>query len=136
MKGRLLTRPQSLTVQIKAMEQQILQRRQAIPLRSDSLTRKIRQRMAAPATLLLAGGIGFLLGELSKHRPATSSGITDKPTAAKTSPLTTALKLMTTARTLYMALPMAWILKSAKQPQQSSEWQKHRMPSVRHQRSI
>lgn len=111
----------SLTAQIRSVERQVIQRQQAIHIRSDTLVRKIRQQMAAPTSLLLAGGVGFLFGELTKRRFPQSCGTADKSRAAETSPLITALNLITTARTLYMALPIAWMLKSSKQRAQSPE---------------
>lgn len=105
----------SLTSQIRAMEQQILEHRQAIPIHSDSLVRKIRLRMTAPSTLLLASCIGFIFGELTKRQSPQPGDSADKSKEAETSPLITALNLIATARTLYMALPIAWIMKSSKQ---------------------
>lgn len=105
----------SLTAQIRATERLILQRQQVIPIHGDSLVRKIRQQLTAPTSLLLASGIGFLFGELTQRRPPQASGTTDKPKAAGSSPLTTALNFIGTARTLYMALPIAWMLKASKQ---------------------
>jgi hypothetical protein len=68
--------------------------------------------MTAPATLLLAGGIGFIIGELTKRQPPKSPGTADKSHAAEISPLTTALNLISSVHTLYMALPIAWMMKS------------------------
>ncbi|MDP3334096.1 MAG: hypothetical protein Q8Q40_05240 [Methylococcaceae bacterium] len=111
----------SLSAQISNVEWQILQRQQSINVRGDSLIRKIRQQLTAPTSLLLSGGVGFLLGELTKRRAPKSCGNGDKSTAPATSPLITALNLIGTVRTLYMALPIAWMLKSYKQSTQSSE---------------
>lgn len=105
----------SLSSQIGELERQVSAHRQAIPIHSDSLVRKIRLQMTAPGTLLLTSGIGFVFGELTQRQPPQSSDSADNSKAAKTSPLITALNLITTARTLYMALPIAWLLKSSKQ---------------------
>lgn len=117
----------SLNAQISNIEWEILQRQQSIHVRGDSLIRKIRQQLTAPTSLLLSGGVGFLLGELTKRRAAKSCGNGDKSKAPATSPLITALNLISTARTLYMALPIAWMLKSYKQSGQSSERRYRRM---------
>jgi hypothetical protein len=106
-----------LNAQISNVEWQILQRQQSIHVRGDTLIRKIRQQLTAPTSLLLSGGVGFLLGELTKRRAPKSCGNGDKSTAPETSPLVTALNLIGTVRTLYMALPIAWMLKSYKSPQ-------------------
>lgn len=107
----------SLNVQISAVEWRILQRQQSIHVRGDSLIRKIRQRLTAPTSLLLSGGVGFLVGELTKCRAPKSCSNGDKSKAPATSPLITALNLIGTVRTLYMALPIAWLLKSYKLPE-------------------
>lgn len=119
MKGHFIKRrkARSLNAQISNVEWQILQRQQSIHVRGDSLIRKIRQQLTAPTSLLLSGGVGFLLGELTKRRAPKSCGNGDKSTAHETSPLITALNLIGTVRTLYMALPIAWMLKSYKLPE-------------------
>ena len=110
------SKPKSLTAQIRDAERQLLNRQQEVNIRTTMLVRKIHQQMTAPATLLLAGGIGFIIGELTKRQPPKSPGTADKSRVAKTSPLTTALNLISSVRTLYMALPIAWIMKSFHQP--------------------
>ncbi|MDD5410809.1 MAG: hypothetical protein PHF31_05245 [Methylobacter sp.] len=106
----------SLTAQIRDAERQVLNRRRGVGVSAATLVRKIHQQMTSPATLLLAGGIGFIIGELTKCQPTNSRGTANKPRAAKASPLTTALNLITSVRTLYMALPIAWMMKSFHQP--------------------
>ena len=110
------SKPKSLTAQIRDAERQVLSRQRGGNVRAAMLVRKIRQQMTAPATLLMAGGIGFIIGELTLHQPQKSRGTADKPGAAEASPLTTALNLITSAHTLYMALPIAWMMKSFHQP--------------------
>jgi len=113
--------PQSLTAQINATERQVLNRQRRIGIRSATLVREIHQQMTAPATLLLAVGLGFIVGELTKRQTPKFRGTTDKPQVAESSPLKIALKLMTSARTLYAALPLAWMMKSYCQPSASGE---------------
>lgn len=105
----------SLSSQIGELERQVLAHRQAIPIHSHNLVRKIRLQMTSPGTLLLASGVGFIFGEVTQRQSPQSSDSADNSKSAETSPLITALNLFTTARTLYMALPIAWILKSSKQ---------------------
>jgi hypothetical protein len=114
-----VSKPKSLAAQIRDAERQVLKRQQGVGVRTTTLVREIHQQMTAPATLLLAGGIGFIIGELTKRQTTNSRGATDKPRAAETSPLTTALNLIGSAHTLYMALPIAWIMKSFNQPRTS-----------------
>jgi hypothetical protein len=104
----------SLNAQIKAMERQIVYRQHLIHRHGDSLAKKLRQQLAAPTTFLLAGGVGFIFGELTRCQSIQSSGSTsDQSKTAEPSPLINALNLITTARTLYMALPIAWMMKSS-----------------------
>jgi hypothetical protein len=120
----------SLADQIMALELQVLHRQQAVHVRGDTLHRKIRQQISAPTTLLWAGGIGFVFGELTKRHPLKSSDSADKSKMAETSPLKVALNLITKARTLYMALPIAWMLKATKQPKESTGRQYRRGQSL------
>lgn len=111
----------SLTAQIMAMERQILHRQHVIHRRGDSLVKKLRQQLAEPTTFLLAGGIGFIFGELTQCQSIPSSSTTDQSKTDETSPLINALNLITTARTLYMALPIAWIMKGSRHQKQSPD---------------
>ncbi len=111
-----ITKSKSLTAQIRNAERQLLNRQQEVGIRTSALIKKIHQQMTAPSTLLLAGGIGFIIGELTKRQTYNNRGTTGKSRAIETSPLTAVLNLITTVHTLYMALPIAWIMKSFKQP--------------------
>jgi len=129
-----VSKPKSLAAQIRDAELQVLKRQQGVDVRTTTLVRKIHQHMTAPATLLLAGGIGFIIGELTKRQTLNSRGTADKPRTAETSTLTTALNLIISVRTLYMALPIAWIMKSFNQPcasgRQASKRQSRAMPGA------
>ncbi|MGZ8183022.1 MAG: hypothetical protein ACXWT1_13775 [Methylobacter sp.] len=119
-------RPKSLTAQINAAEQQVMNRQQKVGIRTTALVRNIHHQMTASATLLLSAGIGFIIGELTKQRPASKFRSTaDKAHAAETTPLKIALNLMTSARTLYTALPLVWMMKSYFQPDASSQAPKY-----------
>jgi len=113
--------PKSLTAQINAAERQVLNRQQEVGIRTATLVRKIHQQMTAPATLLLAVGIGFMIGELTKRQTPKFRDTVDKPHATATSPLRIAQSLMTSARTLYTVLPLAWMMKSYCQPDASGQ---------------
>jgi len=114
--------PKSLTAQINAAERQVLNRQQEVGIRTTTLVRKIHQQMTAPATLLLAGGIGFIIGELTKRQTSKKRpGTIGKPQATENSPLRIALNLITSARTLYTALPLVWMMKSYRQPGASGQ---------------
>jgi hypothetical protein len=65
--------------------------------------------MTAPAMLLLAGGLGFLMGELTQRRTPQSRGMDRSPDSGH-SFFETALnliQLVTWARALFTALPGA-----------------------------
>jgi hypothetical protein len=90
--------------------------------RMAALIRKLHQRMTTPTTLLLAGGIGFVLGELTQRRVSNSPGASSgKPKATGTPALMNVLSLIASARALYTALPVAWMIKSFKRRAKSRE---------------
>lgn len=102
----------TLAVQIRDTERQLLSRQQGIDSRTATLIRKIHRQLATPATLLLAGGIGFIIGELTKHHPPKFRSSVVKPQTVGTSPLRVVLNLIASARSLYTALSIAWMMKS------------------------
>jgi hypothetical protein len=122
--------PTSLSAQIKAAEQQVLNRQRKIGIGTATLVRKMQQQMIAPSTFLLAGGVGFLIGEITKREPSKIRGATDKPHAGETSPLKTALSLVTSIQTLYTALPLAWIVKTFQHPGTSEPTPERHVPPV------
>ena len=103
-----LRKSKSLTAQIREAEQQIVIRQRKVGVRAATLIKKIHQEITAPSILLLTVGIGFILGELTKRQTARNPGVAGKQSTIPTSPLKTALNLITSVHTLYMALPIAW----------------------------
>lgn len=112
-------KPKSLILrtQIGDAERELLNRQRRVEVSTDTLVRNIHREVTAPATLLLAVGIGFILGELTQRQ----STRTRVAAITETSPLKTALNLMTSIHTLYTALPLAWLLKSFHQQAQDNE---------------
>lgn len=106
-----------LNAQINDTQQRLLNRQRRIDSCTTTLARKIEQQMIEPATLLLAFSIGFILGELTKCTRVTN----DKRQVSETSPLKTALQLLASARTLYAALPLAWMMTSRYQTSEYSQ---------------
>jgi hypothetical protein len=110
--------------QIEDAQRQVVKHHQAVDYRTNVLVRNLYRQLTDPSSLLLAGGIGFIMGELTKRRPSSSRGTADKahgtPTET-TSPLKVALNLLTSAQTLYTALPLAWLVKSRRQPGTSTQ---------------
>lgn len=106
------SRSRSLTAQIKYAEQQVLLHQRGIVVRTAGLNRKINQQLTAPASLILASGIGFILGEITRCQRPKLQASGNNSVVAETSPLNTALKLLISAHSLYTALPLAWIIQS------------------------
>lgn len=102
----------SLNAQIRDAERQVLRRQHKVSIRSATLVLKIHQQMTAPSTLLLAGGAGFIIGELTKRQNPKFHGTVDKLYATETTSLRIALNLITSVRTFYTALPLVWMIKS------------------------
>ncbi len=111
----------SLSLQIKAAEQQVLNRQRNIGITLSMITSKLQQQMTTPVSLLLASGIGFMLGEITKNRSPKGQNITSKTMPVEPSPLSIALKLVTSIQTLYTALPVVWIMKTFYQPTSSKQ---------------
>ena len=83
-------------------------RQRGVGVRTGALINKMHRQMTAPSTLLMTVGIGFILGELTKPRSSGNHGVSSKQRTNGSSPLRTALNLLTSMHTLYMALPIAW----------------------------
>lgn len=91
----------SLATRIADTEQRILERRRTASARQVYLEQRIRRQLTSPTVLLLAGGIGFVVGELLRGEPPP----TDDPAAAPAaSPLARARDhLVAWARPLFLA---------------------------------
>jgi UDP-N-acetylglucosamine pyrophosphorylase len=111
-------KPASINTDIKNTEQQILNHQYVIDSRAHALAGKIQQQMAKPANLLLAVGIGFIAGELTRKGCSTTD---DNSHATETSPLKTAFSLIGSARTLYAALPLVLMITSRYQTDASEQ---------------
>jgi hypothetical protein len=107
---RIRINPTSLPTQIKDAEQQVLSRKRKISVSTTTLVRKMQQQMITPTTFIFAAGIGFLLGEITKREPSKTHATTNQLHTVETSPLKTALSLVTSIQTLYTALPIAWMI--------------------------
>jgi hypothetical protein len=100
------SQPVSLAARIRQAERQVANRQRGVGVQAGRLVRQVHQQMTAPGTLLLAVGTGFILGELTKRQTPKMLG------AVETAPWRTLLNLVTSAHTVYTALPLAWIVKS------------------------
>lgn len=127
----IFSKPKSLNAQIKQAEQQILQRQRKVDVCMAALVDTVQQQVpkqltVTPMTLLLASGIGFIFSELSLY-PVQKFHNSDRQRIIQPSPLSVAVDLATSIRTLYAALPLVWLIASRYQspaptpaPQQSS----------------
>lgn len=105
---RNASKPASLTVQIRDAERQVLERQRLVSVRASTLGQNMREQLTSPAALLLACGLGFVAGELTKHQPSQARSTDNSPASYRTY-FVTALNLITWARTLFAALPLGWI---------------------------
>lgn len=105
--------PHSLTSQIEDTEQHLQVHHHKASVCTAVLTQKLRRQLAEPGSLLLACGVGFILGDLTRPRPKSRlTGAVDRSRSAETTPLKTMMGLASSVQTLYAALPIAWMIKS------------------------
>lgn len=105
-----------LHTQIRDAERRVLNRQRAVTTCKLELIGSIRRKMVSPASLILAGSIGFITGELSKCPPREPrKTITDSGTAEPTR-LRNVIDLMLMLHTLYSALPVSRLMKRFNQP--------------------
>ena len=95
----------SLTAQIRDAELQVLERQRMVIICADTLVQKAQQQITAPASLLLAGGIGFILSELTKSKPSESHSATEESRTIETADVTrhlmTTLNFLSSLNALY-----------------------------------
>lgn len=95
----------SLAAEIKDAELQVLECQRMVIVRADTLMQKTQQQMTAPASLLLAGGIGFVIGELTKSKSFELHGTIEEPRVAETTDISQtlmrALNQLATINALY-----------------------------------
>jgi len=95
----------SLNDQIREAGDRLRNRRRFVRIRGATLGRTLRQRITDPAGLLWAGGLGFLLGELT-HRSRNRDRAPDSGHPFFESVLNL-IKLVNWGHTLFTALPGA-----------------------------
>ena len=99
-------KPPSLSAQIRIAERRVSERQKQVRVYRTALSQNILRQLAAPPNLLLASGIGFILGELTKSTVKRSAN----RQLTKTTPLKKALHLFSSLHTIYTALPLVWLL--------------------------
>jgi hypothetical protein len=103
----------SINAQINTEQRQILAGKQRVHTQSSQLINKIHQQITTPESLLLTAGLGFIFGELTKNQTTEFAHSANNLISSKNTPLKIALNLAASMRTLYMVLPVTWILKNA-----------------------
>ena len=99
----------SLTAQIGDAERRLQNRGRLVGVRGVALRQTVQEWMADPTVLLWAGGIGFLIGELTqRHTPKPQdSDPSPNPGYPLFDAARTVITLVTLARPLFSALPGA-----------------------------
>ena len=102
-------RTASLSAQIGDAERRLQNRRRLLGARGVALRRTLQEWMTDPTVLLWAGGMGFLIGELTQRHTPKPQGSDPSPNPGY--PLfdaaRTVITLVTLARPLFSALPGA-----------------------------
>ena len=102
-------RTASLSAQIRDAERRLQNRRRSVGVRGVALRRTLHQWMTDPTGLLWAGGMGFLVGELTQPRTPKPQGSDPSPNPGY--PFFDAARivitLVTLARPLFSARPGA-----------------------------
>jgi|GEM_PF-913877 hypothetical protein len=102
----------SLNGQIFAAEQQLLHSRRGVAKSGSRLLGRLQQRMTEPATLLLAGGLGFMFAELTKLQPTNTCKKNARPSLVANTALNIAQGFIIFIHELYTTLPLILIAKS------------------------
>jgi hypothetical protein len=99
----------SLTVQIGDAERRLQSRRRLVGVRGVALRRALHQWMTDPTVLLWAGGVGFLIGELTQRHTPRPQGSDPSPSPGHPffDTARTVIALATLARPLFSAPPGA-----------------------------
>lgn len=91
----------SLATQIAETERRILQRYHQIGARRKLVEYRVRQKLTSPLALLLAGGVGFVVGELTRGTQGSATESNAYPTESPF--LRLAGNLVESARPLFLA---------------------------------
>ncbi len=111
-----LQRPSTLTTslneQIREAGDRLRNRRRLVRVRGAALGRTLHQRIADPAGLLWAGGMGFLLGEFTQRQKPQSRDKNRSPDSGHSffESALNLIKLVNWGYTLFTALPGAGTL--------------------------
>lgn len=110
----------SLKAQIRDTERRVLQREALVRLGKIKLIGNLHRQITSTASLMLAGGIGFMTGELSKCPKHQLSASAVNAHSTEKTPLRNAITLILMARTFYTSFPVTWLIKRFKQSEISA----------------
>lgn len=102
----------ALTVQIEEVGQQIMDRQQCVHARANTLVRHLKHEMTLPTTLLLVGGVGFIVGELTRRPPKKERQAVKRDIIGarlEATPLKEAVNFVSLARR-HLTLPLIWVV--------------------------
>lgn len=98
-----IRKSRTLSAQIRATERRVLNRQRQVGIHTAVITQQLKRQISTPPNLLLAGGIGFILGELTQKAPVITS---KNGTTTATTPLKVAFNLFSSLQTVYAFLPL------------------------------
>jgi hypothetical protein len=107
----------TLTAQIEQTERRLWDRQVRAHIHTEALIKDLKRELASPSTLLLASELGFIVGELTKKRPAKAEPVTadkevDSVSRAEATPLKEALDFGSLLIALFHALPPTWVMET------------------------
>lgn len=100
----------TLSAQIRAAEQRVSDRQRQIAVHAATITQKVERQMSKPPNLLLASGIGFILGEVTQKAPVMTGKNGD---ATATTPLKVVMHLLASLQAVSAFLPLALLVITA-----------------------
>jgi hypothetical protein len=102
------TRTRSMAYEIKKAERRIISRQARLEQRKNTLIRHLHRRLTTPTALVLAGGAGFIIGDLTAPRPSRrpADSAKSKRAASGESSLTKVLNWISWWNTLTTAWPL------------------------------
>jgi hypothetical protein len=101
-----------LDLQIHAAEQQLVRRKLSVTKNSSRLLYHLQQRITEPASLLLAGGVGFMFAELTQRQLLKTCNSINRNKRKETTILSIVQSCIALMHELYAALPLILIAKS------------------------
>lgn len=115
----------ALNAQIRNTEKGMEKHQRKVDVCTAALINNIHAQISSPASLLMAAGIGFILGEITLRQTVLVTDNADNTLVVASSPLNRILRVISSVQTLHTALPLAWLIKSWYAPQSHSRKDRH-----------